>query len=298
MVLDADVAKSTRTIWVKRQFPEAFLDMGVSEQDMIGTAAGLAMTGLIPFTSTYSAFLVGRAYDQIRSSVCVDRLNVKLAGAHAGFSTGPDGTVHQFLEDVALMRMLPHMTVVVPCDSHQVEKATEAIYAVDGPCFLRFGREAVPVVTDRSTPFVLGKARIVQDGGDVAVLANGVMVYEAMLAAEQLRAQGIHALVADVHTVKPLDEAFVLWAAERCGTVVTAEEHSKAGGLGGAVCELLSEERPTPVVRVGTGDVFGESGPPEALMARYGLTAGHIVEAAHRALRMKSKRPASTVCKQ
>ncbi|MDR2933469.1 MAG: transketolase family protein [Oscillospiraceae bacterium] len=289
VVLDADVAKSTRTIWVKEQFPASFIDMGVSEQDMIGTAAGLAMTGMIPYASTYSAFLTGRAYDQIRSAVCHDNLNVKMAGAHAGFSVGPEGAIHQSLEDVAMMRVLPNMAVVVPCDALQVEKAVYAIRDVPGPCFVRFGREAAPVVTDADTPFEPGVARLIRDGGDVAIFANGIMVYEAIKAGEMLAVRGYTALIADIHTVKPLDAAFILSAAEKTGAVVTAEEHQKSGGLGGAVAELLSENAPAPVMRVGTDDIYGESGSPEDLMRKYGLTAEQIVASALAAMAMKRR---------
>ena len=289
VVLDADVAKSTRTVWVREQYPHAFLDMGVSEQDMIGMAVGLAMTGLVPFASTYSAFLTGRGYDQIRSAVCHDNVNVKLAGAHAGFSVGPDGSVHQSLEDVAIMRALPNMTVLVPCDALQAEKAVHAMMAHNGPCYIRFGREPAPVITDDTTEFVLGKARLIRDGGDVTILANGAMVWEAIKAADLLQRQGIQALVADVHTVKPLDEEFITAAAKATGAVVTAEEHQKTGGLGGAVAELLAEAYPVPVVRVGVADCFGESGAPEELLQKYGLTAEDIVAAALVAMEKRRK---------
>ena len=290
VVLDADVAKSTRTVWVREQYPDAFIDMGVSEQDMIGMAAGLAMTGLIPFASTYSAFLTGRGYDQIRAAVCHDNLNVKLAGAHAGFSAGADGSVHQSLEDIAIMRALPHMAVLVPCDALQTEKAVYAMKAHIGPCYIRFGREPLPVVTDADTEFVFGKARLIRDGGDVTILVNGAMVWEGMKAADTLQKQGIHALLADVHTVKPLDEDFVLAAARTTGAVVTAEEHQQAGGLGSAVAELLGEHYPVPVRRVGVPDCFGESGAPEELMPKYGLSAEDIVHAALTAMTKKEER--------
>ncbi|MDL2234146.1 transketolase family protein [Ruminococcaceae bacterium OttesenSCG-928-L11] len=286
IVLDADVAKSTRTIWVREQYPKSFLDMGISEQDMVGTAAGLAMTGMLPFASTYSAFLTGRAYDQIRA-VCHDNLNVKLAGAHAGFSTGPDGSIHQALEDIAAMRALPNMTVIVPCDAVQVEKAVLAVRDWQGPCYLRFGREPLPVVSGEGDPFHIGKARILRDGSDVTILANGAMVYEAMQAADLLQSQGLSALVADMHTVKPLDVSFVQGAARTTGAIVTAEEHQIAGGLGGAVAECVCETYPVPVLRIGVRDTFGESGSPDDLMRRYGLTAKAIAEAAQTAYRMK-----------
>lgn len=287
MVLDADVAKSTRTEWVREKFPNHFLDMGISEQDMIGTAAGLALSGILPFATTYSVFLTGRAFDQIRTTVCNDRLNVKLGGAHAGISVGPDGATHQALEDVALMRSLPGMTVVAPCDAVECEKATLAIAALHSPCYIRFGREATPVITDEHTPFELGKARLVMDGRDVAVFANGPMVYEAMAAAESLATQGISVLVADLHTIKPLDGGFIRAAVEKTGAVVTAEEHQLMGGMGSAVCEYMAQHCPAPVEMVGVRDTFGESGKPEELMARYGLTAKHIEEAVKAVLQRK-----------
>ena len=276
MVLDADVAKSTRTVWVRDQYPEHFLDMGISEQDMVGTAAGLALSGMIPFCSTYCVFLAGRAWDQIRTTVCYNKLNVKLGGAHAGISVGPDGATHQALEDVALMRVLPNMTVIVPCDAEETRKATLAMAELNGPCFVRFGREAVPVVTDESTPFQVGKARLCRDGSDVAVLANGPMLYEAMNAAEVLSKEGVSVRVIDLHTVKPLDEEAVILAARETGCIVTAEEHQVRGGMGSAVAECLAANCPVPMEMVGVQDSFGESGQPQELMDKYGLNQENI----------------------
>ena len=287
MVMDADVAKSTRTNWVADKYPEKFIDMGISEQDMVGTAAGLSLTGMIPFATTYCVFLTGRAFDQIRTTVCYGNLNVKLAGAHAGISVGPDGATHQSLEDVALMRTLPRMTVVVPCDAEETRKATLAIAALNGPCFIRFGREAVPVVTDKDTPFELGKARLVKDGSDVVVFANGPMVHEAMRAAEDLAARNVSVMVVDLHTVKPLDGEFVTAAARKTGAVVTAEEHQKAGGMGSAVAEHLGETCAVPVIRVGVDDTFGESGDPDELMPKYGLDRAAVIAAIDKALAAK-----------
>ena len=287
MVLDADVAKSTRTNWVKDQYPEHFLDMGISEQDMVGTAAGLALAGMLPFATTYCVFLSGRAFDQIRTTVCYGNLNVKLAGAHAGISVGPDGATHQSLEDVALMRTLPNMTVVVPCDAVETEKATLAVANRKGPCFIRFGREAVPVITEEDTPFTIGKARLVCGGSDAVVFANGPLVYEAMLAAEELKIQNIDLMVVDLHTVKPLDVDFVKKAAQKTGAVVTAEEHQIAGGMGSAVCECLSEVYPVPIIRVGVADSFGESGEPDELMQKYGLCKENIIAAVHKSIAAK-----------
>ena len=237
VALDADVAKSTRTVWVRDQYPENFIDMGIAEQDMAGTAAGLALGGMIPFATTYCVFLAGRAWDQIRTTICYNNLNVKLAGAHAGISVGADGATHQSLEDVALMRVLPGMTVVVPCDAIETEKATMAIAKKEGPCFIRFGREAVPVITGPDSPFTLGKANVLRDGTDVVLFANGAMVYEGLLAAEELGKEGIDLMVVNLHTVKPLDEETVIRAAARTGRVITAEEHQIAGGMGSAARE-------------------------------------------------------------
>ena len=287
LVLDADVAKSTRTVWVREQFPERFLDMGISEQDMVGTAAGLALSGVTPFVSTYGVFLAGRAWDQIRTTVCYNKLNVKLAGAHAGISVGPDGATHQALEDVALMRVLPQMTVLVPCDAEETRKATLAMAERPGPCYIRFGREAVPVITEADTPFEIGKARLCRAGEDAAVFANGAMVYEALQAAETLAGEGISVRVYDLHTVKPLDEEAILNAASETGCLVTAEEHQEAGGMGSAVAELLAKKAPTPLELVAVKDCFGQSGQPGELMARYGLDCQGICAAVRRALARK-----------
>ena len=287
IILDADVAKSTRTDWVKKAHPEKFIDMGISEQDMVGTAAGLALTGMIPFATTYCVFLTGRAFDQIRTTVCYGDLNVKLAGAHAGISVGPDGATHQALEDVALMRALPNMTVIVPCDANETEKATMAMAEVEGPCFIRFGREAVPVITDEHTPFEIGKARLVREGKDAVVFANGPMVYESMVAAEDLEKEGISVMVVDLHTVKPLDTEFILKAVKKAKCVVTAEEHQIIGGLGSAVAEFLGENFPVPMSRVGIRDTFGESGKPEELMMKYGLTDVDVKAAILKVMAMK-----------
>lgn len=287
LVLDADVAKSTRTEWVREQNPSAFLDMGISEQDMVGTACGLALAGITPFLSTYGVFLAGRAWDQIRNTVCYNHLGVKLAGAHAGISVGPDGATHQALEDLALMRVLPGMTVLAPCDSNQTYQATLAMYRHPGPCFIRFGREAVPVMTAPDEPFVIGKNRRVLEGTDVTLFACGAMVYHAVRAAERLTAQGVSARVVDVGTIKPLDTEDVLRCARETGAAVTCEEHQLAGGLGGAICEALSADIPIPVERVGVQDTFGESGEPGELMQRYGLDSDAIIKAALRAISHK-----------
>ena len=287
MVLDADVAKSTRTVWIRDKYPEHFLDMGISKQDMVGTAAGLALSGMVPFASTYCVFLAGRAWDQIRTTVCYNNLNVKLGGAHAGISVGPDGATHQALEDVALMRVLPNMTVIVPCDAEETRKATLAMAERQGPCFVRFGREAVPVVTDESTPFEIGKARLCREGNDVTVFANGAMVFEAQNAADALAKEGVSVRVYDLHTVKPLDEKAVLKAAEETGCIVTAEEHQVNGGMGSTVAEFLAKHCPVPMEFVGMQDSFGESGDPQELMDKYGLNQKTIEEKIRKVLARK-----------
>lgn len=279
VALDADVAKSTRTVWVRDQYPEHFLDMGIAEQDMVGTASGLALGGMIPFASTYGVFLAGRAWDQIRTTVCYNNLNVKLAGAHAGISVGPDGATHQALEDVALMRVLPNMTVVVPCDAVETEKATLALAEREGPCYIRFGREAVPVITDEDSPFEIGKANVLRDGKDAVLFANGAMVYEGLEAAKQLAGEGIDLMVVNLHTVKPLDQEAVVAAARKTGRVITAEEHQAAGGMGSAVAECLAQNYPVPMRILGMQDGFGESGAPDELMKRYGFSSDAIYQA-------------------
>lgn len=277
MILDADVAKSTRTVWVRDQYPEHFLDMGISEQDMLGTAAGLALAGMLPFASTYGVFLAGRGWDQIRTTICYNNLNVKLAGAHAGISVGPDGATHQALEDVAIMRVLPNMTVVVPCDAEETRKATLAIAKKQGPCYIRFGREAVPAITDESSEFKLGKANILREGKDISIVANGAMVYCALQAAEDLSHQGIDVMVINMHTVKPLD-GLALEKAAGTGAIVTAEEHQIYGGLGGAVAEYITQHHPVPMEFVAVKDTFGESGNPDELMMSYGLSKQSIMK--------------------
>ena len=289
MVLDADVAASTRTNWVRDQFPDHFTNVGISEQDLVGTAAGMALGGLIPFVSTYGVFLSGRAFDQIRTTVCYNNLKVRFGGAHAGISVGPDGATHQALEDVALMRVLPNMTVIVPCDAEETRKATLAMAKVQGPCFIRFGREAVPVVTDESTPFELGKARLCREGADVTVFANGAMVFEAMNAAEELAKEGVSVRVYDLHTIKPLDTETVVASARETGCVVTAEEHQVYGGMGSAVAECLVKNFPVPVEMVAVQDSFGESGKPQELMDKYGLNQATIEAKIKAVLARKSK---------
>lgn len=280
MAIDADVAKSTRTAWVKDKHPKNFIDMGIAEQDAVGTASGMALGGLLPFVSTYGVFLAGRAWDQIRTTVCYNGLNVKLAGAHAGISVGPDGATHQALEDVAIMRVLPGMRVIVPCDAEETRKATHAMAELEGPCFIRFGREAVPVITDESTPFEIGKANLLREGGDLTLFANGALVAEGLAAAEELEEAGISMQVVNLNTVKPLDVETVVACAKKTGRVLTAEEHQIYGGMGSAVAECLAQNLPTPMRMIAMPDSFGESGKPDELMSKYGLNKDSIVRAA------------------
>ncbi|MBR5791609.1 MAG: transketolase family protein [Ruminiclostridium sp.] len=288
LVLDADVAASTRTNWIRDQYPDHFYNLGISEQDMVGTAAGLALGGMIPYVSTYGVFLSGRAFDQMRTTVCYNNLKVRFGGAHAGISVGPDGATHQALEDIALARVLPRMMVIAPCDSEETRKAVIAAADIDGPVYFRFGREAVPVVTDESTPFEIGKARLVQNGTDCAVFACGAMVYEAMVAAEELEKEGISLRVFDLHTIKPIDEEAILTAARECGCIVTAEEHQTAGGLYSAVAEVIVKGQPVPMENVSVRDTFGQSGPPESLMDAYDLNAKGIAAAVRKVLERKA----------
>ena len=287
VVLDADLAKSTRSDWFQAKYPERFFDIGISEQDMIGTAAGLALGGKIPFATTYSVFVAGRAWDQIRTTVCYSDLNVKIAGAHGGISAGGDGATHQALEDLALMRVLPHMRVLVPCDANEAKQATLAAASVFGPCFLRFAREATPVFTGENEPFEIGKAKLMKNGSDATIIACGPIVYEALLAYDQLKAEGIAVRILNMHTLKPLDEAAVLSAAKDTGAIVTAEDAQIIGGLGGAVAEFLVKNIPVPVEMVGIQDTFMECGTPDELAAKYGLTASSLVAAVKKAISRK-----------
>lgn len=291
IVVDADVAKSTRTDWVRRDFPDKYLNVGISEQDLVGTAAGLSLAGMVPYISTYGIFLTGRAWEQIRNTVCYNQLNVKLGGAHAGISVGPDGATHQALEDVALMQVIPEMMVIVPCDWRETYKATMAVYDVMGPSYVRFGRNPAPVVTTADTPFTIGKAEIFREGMDVTIFANGMMVYESLQAAERLETNGISAQVVNVHTVKPLDVATIVSCAKKTGAVVVCEEHQQIGGLGSAICLALCQHYPVPVELVGIADVFGESGEPRELLQSRGLSAGHIIETVQRVVQRKKQAP-------
>ncbi|MEW5921947.1 MAG: transketolase family protein [Bacillota bacterium] len=289
VVLDADLSKSTRTALFAGEFPLRFFNLGISEADMMGTAAGLAASGYIPFASTFGVFATGRVYDQIRNSIAYPRLNVKIVATHTGITVGEDGASHQALEDIALMRVLPNMTVVAPADGYQTAQAVKAIAAYNGPVYLRLGRPKVPRVIPPELPFTLGKAQLLRPGRDLTLVAAGIMVGIALEAAALLQAEGLEAAVLNMHTIKPLDGDLLLQQAMRTGAVVTAEEHSIIGGLGGAVAELLGESYPVPVLRAGIRDIFGQSGTPEALMQKYGLTAQALVQLARAAVQMKSQ---------
>ena len=280
VVLDADLAGATKTAVFQKAFPDRHFDCGIAEANMICMAAGLSTTGLVPFASSFAMFAAGRAYEQIRNSVGYPHLNVKIGATHGGISVGEDGASHQCCEDFALMRTIPGMVVMSPADDVEARAMVKAAYEYVGPVYIRFGRAAVPVVHEEGMQFEIGKGEIMRDGADVAIIANGLMVYEALVAAEELAQAGINAMVINMATIKPLDEELVLSAAKKCGRVITCEEHSVIGGLGEAVCSLLSEKLPTPVRRIGVNDVFGESGPAAALLKKYGLSAENIVAVA------------------
>jgi len=290
VVLGADLTSSTRADWFQEKFPERFYSIGIAEQNMLCVAAGLSLSGKIPFVCTYGVFVAGRAWDQVRTTICYANLNVKIGGAHGGISVGPDGATHQALEDIALMRVLPNMTVVVPCDSIETRKATIAIgQQVEGPGYVRFGREPIPIVTEESTPFTVGKAATFRPGNDVSVIACGYLVGEAMNAAEQLEQEGISTRVINLHTVKPIDREAIVKAAQETGAIVAAEEHQVMAGFCGAVAEVVVNECPVPMRFVGIQDRFGESGEPEELLCEFNCTANDIVAGVKQVLEMKGK---------
>ena len=280
VVLDADLAGSTKTGMFLKAYPGRHFNCGIAEGDMMCVAAGMAATGLVPFASSFAMFAAGRAFEQIRNSIGYPGLNVKIGATHGGISVGEDGASHQCCEDFALMRSIPGMVVISPADAVEAAAAVKAAYLHQGPVYLRFGRLAVPVFHEEGFEFTIGKGEVMRDGTDVAIIANGLLVYEAVQAGEKLAELGINAMVINMSTIKPLDEELVLSAAAKCGRIITCEEHSVVGGLGEAVCSLLSEKLPTPVKRIGVQDVFGESGPANALLKAYGLSAENIVEVA------------------
>jgi transketolase len=273
----ADLTGSTKMDAFAAAFPDRFIETGIAEQNLVTAAAGMALMGKIPFVSSYAAFSPGRNWEQIRTTVCLNQANVKIVGSHAGVSVGPDGATHQMLEDIALMRVLPHMIVVVPCDAVEAEKATLAIAGHQGGAYLRLAREKSPVITTAATPFSLSKAQVFREGADVTIVACGLMVYQALLAAEILVKQGIEAEVINCPVIKPLDTVTLLKSIRKTGRVVTCEEGQINGGLGGAIAELTAENHPVPLRRIGMRDHFGESGTPDELLEHFGLTAPHIV---------------------
>lgn len=289
VVLCADLTESTRNTEFKKQFPDRFIQCGIHEQFLAAGGAGFALAGKIPWISSYAMFCPGRAWEQIRTNICLNEVNVKIAGAHAGVSVGPDGATHQAIEDIALMRVLPNMTVIAPCDMIETRKAVVAASRMQGPVYVRFAREKSPIFTTEETPFAIGKATVFHDGMDVAIIACGPLVHEALLAAHQLESKKISVRVINMHTIKPLDEEVALAAAQECGAIITVEEHQAAGGLGGAVCEYLAENHPVPVERIGIRDEFGQSGTPRELLEHFKLTASHIVETALRVMARKSR---------
>lgn len=279
VALCADLIGSLKLGDFQKQYPDRFFQVGIAEANMMGLAAGLTIGGYIPFTGTFANFSTGRVFDQIRQSIAYSDKNVKICASHAGITLGEDGATHQILEDIGMMKMLPHMTVINPCDFNQTRAATLAIADHHGPVYLRFGRPVVPVFTDRDQPFIIGKAWMVNEGTDVSIFATGHLVWEAILAGEQLAEMGINAEIINIHTIKPLDEEAVLKSVAKTGCVVSAEEHQIAGGLGDSIANLLARKLPAPQEYVGVYDSFGESGTPEALMEKYKLNAKAIVEA-------------------
>jgi len=278
VALCADLTESTQVHLFREAFPERFIEVGIAEQNLVAVASGLARAGKIPFASSYAAFNPGRNWEQVKTTVCLNDQPVKIIGSHAGISVGPDGATHQMLEDIALMRVLPNMVVVVPGDSIEAEKATRAIAENGKPCYLRLAREKTPIISVEETPFEIGKAYIVRDGYDVSLMGTGTMTYQLLVAANILSERGINAEVVHVPTIKPLDNDTILDSARRTGRVVTAEEAQINGGFGGAVSELLSEQLPTPLLRIGIQDRFGESGAPLELFDYFGLTGNHIAD--------------------
>ena len=279
VVLDADLAAATKTGVFKKAFPERHIDCGIAECNMIGVAAGLAATGKVPFARSFAMFAAGRAFEQVRNSVGYPKLNVKIGATHAGISVGEDGATHQCNEDIALMRTIPGMVVINPSDDVEAKAAVKAAYEHQGPVYMRFGRLAVPVINDNEDyKFELGKGVVLREGKDVAIIATGLPVANCLEAAEKLAAEGIDAKVINIHTIKPLDEELIVAAAKETGKVVTVEEHSVIGGLGSAVCDVLCEQAPTIVLKIGINDTFGESGPAVELVKKYGLDADSIYE--------------------
>lgn len=290
VVLDADLSKSTKTADFKAVAPERFINMGIAESNMMGVAAGLSTCGKIPFASTFAMFAAGRAFEQIRNSICYPKLNVKICATHAGLTVGEDGATHQSIEDISLMRSIPNMIVINPSDAIETEAAIFAAAEYNGPCYVRLGRLAVSLINDNDDyKFEIGKGVTLTNGGDVTIIATGMMVELALEAKEELAKDGINARVINIHTIKPIDREILIDAAKETGAIVTVEEHSIIGGLGSAVAEVVSEECPVPVLKVGIKDTFGESGKPNELLKAYGLTTESIVEHSKKAISIKKK---------
>ncbi len=287
VVLCADLTESTRLTGFKQRFPQRFIEMGVAEQNMATVAAGMALMGKIPFIASFAVFSPGRNWEQIRTTICYNDVPVKIIGAHAGITTGPDGATHQGLEDIALMRAMPNMTVVVPCDALETRKATLALAQHKGPAYLRFTREKAPVMTTAETPFTIGKAEIFREGTDVTIIGCGPLLFQALLAAKQLEKEGISARVINNHTIKPMDKKTLTQAARTTGAIVTVEDHQVTGGLGSAVAETIADTWPVPIRSIGVQDRFGESGNSDQLLEKYRLTAKHIVKAAREVLEIR-----------
>jgi transketolase len=288
VVFDADLSKSTKTDTFKKKYPERFFNMGIAEANMMVTAAGMASCGKIAFASTFAMFAAGRAFEQIRNSICYPKLNVKIAATHAGITVGEDGASHQAIEDIAIMRAVPNMTIISPADAVETRHAIKAAIDYNGPVYIRLGRLNVPVIFDESTyKYELGKGITLAEGSDVTIIATGMMVHGALEAKDILKQEGINARVIDIHTIKPIDADIIVKAAKETGAIVTAEEHNIIGGLGSAVAEVVSENHPVPVLRVGVMDKFGKSGKPDVLMEMYGLTAANIVAKTKEVLKLK-----------
>jgi len=287
VALCADLTDSTRTSVFKKEFPDRFVEVGIGEQNMASLASGMAAVGKIPFISSYAMFSPGRNWEQIRTTICYNNQNVKIAGAHSGVSVGPDGATHQAIEDMAITRVIPNMVVIAPCDSIEAKKATIAAARHKGPVYIRFTREKTPVMTTEDTPFEIGKAEIYREGKNVSIIACGPLLYEALKAAEELAKEGIEAEVINNHTVKPMDKETILKSIQKTGCVVTIEEHQAMGGMGSAVSEILSQNLPVPMEIIGVQDRFGESGEPNELLEKFGLTSKNVIESAKRAIKRK-----------
>lgn len=288
VVLDADLSQSTKTAGFGKQFPQRFFNMGISEQNMMGTAAGLATTGKIPFASTFAMFATGRAFEIIRNSIAYPNLNVKICATHAGITVGEDGASHQALEDIACMRVIPNMTVIVPSDAVETRAVIHAMAKMEGPTYIRLGRAGLPIINDENGyNFEIGKGVQLKDGNDITIIASGIMVSQALDASKTLEAKGISARVINIHTIKPIDKEIIIKAAEETGVIVTLEEHNIIGGLGSAVAEIVVENRPVPMKRIGVLDTFGESGKPDQLLQKYGLSKENIVSTVEEMLTKK-----------